>query len=198
MPKNRNVPHCDNPKSKIQNLKSQRTLEFASGSVDETQAFGERLGRVLRAGDVVALHGALGSGKTTLIQGIARGLGRDPNAIKSPTFVLMREYPGEVPIMHIDGYRLEGAPAVAWLDLDLVFSPGKITLIEWAERFGALLPEARLELHLEHVSTNRRRMLLVPFGERAEEIVSQMQPSVIRTSHAEPPTPKEADAAPGD
>ena len=96
-----------------QNPKSEAALEFTSGSVEETQAFGERLGRVLQPGDVVALYGELGSGKTTLIQGMARGLGRDPDSIKSPTFVLMREYPGEIPLVHVDGYRLEGPPAVA-------------------------------------------------------------------------------------
>src|SRR3990167_3938844 len=82
--------------------------ELVSGSVEETQAVGERLGRWLRAGDVVALRGELGSGKTTLVQGIARGLEREPGSIKSPTFVLMREYPGEVPLIHVDGYRLSG------------------------------------------------------------------------------------------
>ena len=146
-------------------------MMFLSGSVEETQAFGERLGRLLRAGDVVTLEGELGSGKTTLIQGIAQGLGRDPGTIKSPTFVLVREYPGEIPLVHVDGYRLDGPPAAAWLDVDLIFSPQKITLIEWAERFAGLLPEHHLAIRLSHVSANRRRAQLVPFGERAAELV---------------------------
>ena len=138
--------------------------------MEETQALGERLGAALRPGDVIALRGELGTGKTTIIQGIAKGLGRDPGTIKSPTFVLMREYPGDVPLVHIDGYRLEGPTSVAWLDIDLIFSRNTITLIEWAERFAELLPDARLELHLSHVSTNRRHIALVPFGARAIEI----------------------------
>ena len=146
-------------------------MTFLSGSVEETQAFGERIGRLLRAGDVVALQGELGSGKTTLIQGVARGLGRDPGTIKSPTFVLVREYPGDVPLVHVDGYRLDGPPSASWLDVDLIFSPQKITLIEWAERFAGLLPEHHLAVRLSHVSTNRRRLQLVPFGERAAELV---------------------------
>ena len=145
-------------------------LEASSGSIEETQALGERLGAALRPGDVVALRGELGTGKTTLIQGIAKGLGRDPGTIKSPTFVLMREYPGDIPLVHIDGYRLEGPASVSWLDIELIFSPSKITLIEWAERFADLLPEERLELHLSHVSTNRRKIALVPFGARAAEL----------------------------
>ena len=148
--------------------------EFVTGSAEETQAVGERLGRLLHAGDVVALCGELGSGKTTLIQGIARGLGRNPDTIKSPTFVLMRAYPGAVPLIHIDGYRLEGSAAAAWLDLDLIFSPFKITLIEWAERFAGALPEQRLELQLAHVSVNRRRLRLVPHGSRGEELADAL------------------------
>ena len=159
-----------NPKSKIQHLKSADAVEVNSGSVEDTQALGERLGAALRPGDVVALRGELGTGKTTLIQGIAKGLGRDPGTIKSPTFVLMREYPGDIPLVHIDGYRLEGPASIAWLDIELIFSPAKITLIEWAERFADLLPEERLELHLSHVSTNRRTIALVPYGARAAEL----------------------------
>ena len=150
------------------------TLEFVSGSVEETQAFGERLGRLLGAGDVVALSGELGSGKTTLIQGIARGSGRDPQTVKSPTFVLQREYPGDLPLVHVDGYRLAGAEEAAWLDLDLMFAPHKITVIEWAERFAGLLPEDVLEAHLSHLSTNRRRITLQATGPRSMELVRQL------------------------
>ena len=154
-------------------------IEVTTGSVEETQALGEQLGRALRPGDVVALHGELGSGKTTLIQGIARGLGRDPETIKSPTFVLMREYPGEVPVIHIDGYRLEGPPAVSWLDVDLIFSPHKITLIEWAERFAGLLPDDALTVRLAHVSTNRRRLTLQSTGPRSQALLAGLTPPVV-------------------
>ena len=187
----------------------QSEIEFTSGSVEETQAFGERLGQALRAGDVVALFGELGSGKTTLIQGLAKGLGRDPDTIKSPTFVLMREYPpgpsvtgagagGEVPLVHIDGYRLEGAPAVAWLDVELIFSPHKITVIEWAERFGDLLPEDCFQIHLSHISTNRRRIKLVSSSPRGQEVFSQLQATTTAETTDQtgaPPTGQQAKPA---
>jgi len=164
------------PKSKIRNPKSAgRQVEIVSGSVEETQALGEQVGRTLRPGDVVALRGELGSGKTTLVQGIARGLGRDPETIKSPTFVLLREYPGDVPLIHIDGYRLEGPPAVSWLDVDLIFSPHKITLIEWAQRFTGLLPDGVLTIQLTHVSTNRRRLTLQATGPRSHAILEVLE-----------------------
>ncbi len=153
-------------------------VEWISGSVEETRAFGERLGGSLKAGDVLALHGELGTGKTTLIQGLARGLGIEPGLVKSPTFVLMREYPGKVPLIHVDGYRLAGPAAGAWLDLDTLFSPKKITVLEWAERFAGLLPEDRVEVRLCHVSANRRRIALSATGGLAQEIIAQSGPNV--------------------
>ena len=159
-------------------------LEFVSASVEETQALGEQLGRMLQPGDVLAFYGELGSGKTTLIQGIAQGLGRDPETIKSPSFVLMREYPGKTPLVHIDGYRLEGAPMVAWLDLELVFAPHKITLIEWAERFAGLLPEPHLEVHLSHLSTNRRRIQVRSTDLRDQQRLAGLRPITQSPKHS--------------
>ena len=164
------------------------TLEVVTSSVEETQSLGEALGRALRAGDVLALYGELGSGKTTLIQGIARGLERAPETIKSPTFVLMREYPGEIPLVHLDGYRLSGAPSVAWLDMELLFAPEKITVIEWAERCDGLLPEDCVTIRLQHVSANRRRLALIPSGARSEAVVKQFQAALPQSS--ETPTPE--------
>lgn len=170
-----------------------KPFQILSASVEETHAFGKRLGRLLRPGDVLALRGELGTGKTTLIQGIASGLGLDPAVVKSPTFVLVREYPvpsaagggtgGAATVTHVDGYRLSGAPAAAWLDVELLIGPTKITLIEWAERFEGLLPDDHLEIRLEHVSTNRRRLTLMPHGGRAEALVAESNPSAQEASH---------------
>lgn len=196
-----------NPKSKIsatgrggpanpvggQNRKSQGMVEFISGSVEETQALGERLGRLLQAGDVVALYGELGSGKTTFMQGMAQGLGRQPQTIKSPTFVLLREYPpnppgtgagGTIPLVHLDGYRLEGTFAVSWLDVDLLFSPRKITVIEWAERFTDVLPSEYLAIRFEHVSTNRRRICPLAHGAGAATRLDGLRTGLTTPEHA--------------
>lgn len=151
--------------------------ETITHSAEETQALGAALGRQLKPGQVVAFFGDLGAGKTTFIQGVAQGVGADANRVKSPTFVLMREYPAPIALVHIDGYRLEGAGAIAWLDIELIFGPAKITLIEWAERFGALLPPEHLEVQLQHVSTNRRRIQLIPHGAGAEALIAGL-PSV--------------------
>ena len=158
---------------------------YTSGYVEQTQSLGEQIGRLLQAGDVVAFYGDLGSGKTTMIQGLAKGLGFDPDRIKSPTFVLMREYPGSVPLIHIDGYRLEGPAMVSWLDVEQVFSPSKITVIEWAERFESLLPESTLVVRMEHVGSRQRRIRLEPATERAKELIAKLPDAL-----PEPPKPK--------
>lgn len=160
-------------------------FELTTKSVEETQQVGERLGALLQAGDVVALIGDLGSGKTTGIQGIAKGLGIDPSSVKSPTFVLLRDYPGpRVGMVHVDGYRLEGEPQAIWLDLEWVFSPKKVTVIEWADRFAGCLPEAHLELRLAHKTTNQRVIAVIPHGPRAAQIVEGLQRALAGREHA--------------
>jgi tRNA threonylcarbamoyladenosine biosynthesis protein TsaE len=188
------------PKSKIHNPKfpaSVPLVERLSGSVEETQALGERLGAWLRPGDVAALHGELGTGKTTLVQGIARGLGCRPGSIKSPTFVLVREYPGDIPLIHVDGYRLSGSPAAAWLDLELLLGPRKITLIEWAERFSGLLPERHLEVHLSHVSVNRRRLRVSAAGEWPAERLAALR-EALNSATSDRGTTEQPDGTSGD
>jgi tRNA threonylcarbamoyladenosine biosynthesis protein TsaE len=145
-------------------------FELTTKTVEETQQFGERLGSLLSAGDVVALIGELGSGKTTCIQGIAKGLGVDPGVVKSPTFVLLRDYAGErVGMIHVDGYRLEGEAQAVWLDVEWIFSTRKVTVIEWADRVAGCLPEDYVELRFAHKTTNQRTITVVPHGPSAQE-----------------------------
>ena len=161
------------------------TFELTTKSVEDTQQFGERLGTLLHAGDVVALIGDLGSGKTTCIQGIAKGLGIDPSVVKSPTFVLLRDYAGgRVGLIHVDGYRLEGEPQAVWLDLEWVFSPRKVTVIEWADRFAGCLPEAHLELRMAHKTTNQRLIAVIPHGPRAAQIVEDVLRAIAGRGNA--------------
>ena len=150
---------------------SKAVWEYVSGSEEETRTLGERMVHCLKPGDVVALSGELGSGKTTFIQGMAVGCGIEPRMVKSPTFVIHREYPGRLPMAHVDAYRLTGAAEVAWLDLDLIFSPDKVTVIEWAERFEELIPQQALRLELAHVSAKRRRIRLTSDNTRTKEVV---------------------------
>jgi tRNA threonylcarbamoyladenosine biosynthesis protein TsaE len=99
----------------------------------ETTAYGERLGAALRPGSTLLLFGDLGAGKTTLVRGIAKGVGVDPDEVSSPTFVLINEYRGRLTLHHVDLYRIEGA-AVDDLGLEELSESGGVVVIEWADR----------------------------------------------------------------
>jgi len=111
-------------------------VKVESRSAEETQALGERFGRSLQPGDIVLLFGGLGAGKTTFTQGIARALGHD-DFIRSPTFTLVNEYAGKVPIYHIDLYRLDDSEAIRALGIEEYLYGDGVTIIEWAEKLFA-------------------------------------------------------------
>jgi tRNA threonylcarbamoyladenosine biosynthesis protein TsaE len=118
-----------------------------TASVDETVALGERLGRVAAAGDLVCLWGDLGAGKTQVAKGMARGLGIDAT-VNSPTFILMNEYAGRLPLFHVDLYRLaDAADALAGGVVDDRQADG-VTVVEWPERMGEVLPAGRLDVRI--------------------------------------------------
>jgi len=122
---------------------------YRTASEEETIALGERLARQLPARAAVLLIGELGAGKTTLAKGIVSGLGAaPPEEVSSPTFTLIHEYGGPRPVYHIDLYRLDDASQVATLGLDDLFDSGAVVLIEWGERFAALMPPNRIEIRL--------------------------------------------------
>ena len=150
-------------------------FEITTRSAEETHALGERLGAQLSAGDVLGLVGELGSGKTTCIQGLAKGLGVDPNVVRSPTFVLLREYPGRVPLTHLDGYRLDSGSSVVWLDMDWVFDPKKVTVLEWADRVADSLPADYLELRFSHRTANQRAISVIGHGARSQRLVEELK-----------------------
>jgi tRNA threonylcarbamoyladenosine biosynthesis protein TsaE len=130
-----------------------------SPSAAATRALGARLGALAGPGDVIALVGPLGAGKTELARGIARGLGVE-EPVSSPTFVLVAEHPGRVPLYHVDCYRLAGAEdALAAGILDERGEEG-VTVIEWAERLGVALPAGRLEVTIDGAGDEPRRVAL--------------------------------------
>ena len=113
-------------------------IRFETHSPNDTLILGERIGRHLEAGDIVFLFGDLGAGKTTLTQGIARGLGvAKEEYVRSPTFTLVNEYRGKVPVFHIDLYRIDSSHELEDLGLEEVFSSEGISIVEWAEKLFA-------------------------------------------------------------
>jgi tRNA threonylcarbamoyladenosine biosynthesis protein TsaE len=126
---------------------------------DETIRFGEKLGAALKPGDVVALTGELGAGKTTITRGIARGVGVEAE-IHSPTFTLIHEHPGRLPLYHIDLYRIEVEDATADLGLEEYLYGNGVTVIEWAERLIGVLPDNALLVRLTVADDEERDIKL--------------------------------------
>lgn len=152
--------------------------EVFSNSPEQTRRLGMQLGELLAPGDVLWLEGDLGSGKTTLVQGIAAGWGSADN-VTSPTFVLINVYrrPGRAQLAHMDAYRLESADDAEQLDLDFQIEQGPL-IVEWAPRIAAALPAEKLRLALSTVDEPRRHILIEPNGERYQEIVLAFKAAV--------------------
>lgn len=150
-------------------------LRLRTVSAAATRRLGERIGRLLRGGDVVLLSGELGAGKTMLAQGVGRGMGiLEP--IKSSSFVIMNEYPGpELRLFHADLYRLEDPAQVAELALDELAERG-VLVIEWPERAPEELPDERLVVRLAYEGDRERRIEIEADGKRYAEIVRRLQP----------------------
>ena len=132
-------------------------LTLLAPTADDTRAIGAAVGALLRPGDVVSLTGDLGAGKTTLVQGAARGLGvRD--RVLSPTFTLVREYHGDLPIHHLDIYRLDRVQDVLDLGFEEMIDAEGVVFVEWGDAIEGLLPEDHLqvELSIDEAGESRR------------------------------------------
>lgn len=152
-------------------MKARPVPTIVSRSMEETESLGARIGRAAEAGDVIALWGELGAGKTAVVRGIARGLGLAEGAVTSPTFVIVREHDGgRVPLHHVDLYRLDpqGLGSTGWEEgLDLA-----VTAIEWPDRLGAGLPADRLDLRLAHAGPEERTIEIAPTGPRSARLAA--------------------------
>ncbi len=149
-------------------------VEVVSHSAGDTQRLGRLLGEQAWPGEVVLLVGELGAGKTCLAQGVAQGLGiTEP--VLSPSFVILRQYTGRLPLYHIDLYRIERLEEVADLGLDDYLYGDGLSLVEWAERGVGLLPPQHLLIELEFMSETQRRLRLHPRDGRYQEAVERLQ-----------------------
>jgi len=129
-------------------------------SATDTEELGRFIGRSLRGGEVLALYGELGTGKTTLVRGIATGLGVPSHIVNSPTFVLIHEYQGRVPFAHADLYRIQAQPELQHIGLSDYLDGQTVVAIEWADKGLFELPDDRLEVHLSHRSARTRQVVL--------------------------------------
>ncbi len=137
---------------------------FSTDSVEATQALGAELAARFSKGDCVALIGPLGAGKTALVRGLAAGLGvQDTRVVCSPTYVIVHEYAGRLPIYHLDLYRLGGPEEFIDLAVEEMLAEG-VVIIEWAERAGQYLPARRWHIEIEITAQHSRRLRLTKVG----------------------------------
>ena len=129
--------------------------QYFSKSAEETRQIGEKLAANLQAGDVVALYGDLGAGKTALVQGIAKGLGID-SRVTSPTFQIVRQYEGK--LNHFDVYRIEDEDEMYEIGFDEYLQNGAVSVIEWANLIETLLPASYIRVRIEPLGDTERRI----------------------------------------
>jgi tRNA threonylcarbamoyladenosine biosynthesis protein TsaE len=134
-----------------------RPVVYESGGLEQTYAIAAALAE--RAGGCIALRGELGSGKTQFVRGLVRGLGGNPRAVSSPTFVLLHVYPTPArTVYHLDAYRVAGPEDFAAIGFDELLEQGGLVVVEWADRVAALLPSRRLDVTLTITGARRRRI----------------------------------------
>ena len=148
--------------------------EFITESAFETQKLGEMVGRLAFPGLLILLSGSLGSGKTTLTQGVCWGLGLDEYA-RSPTFVLVNQYSARWTIFHIDLYRLDTLEEIADIGINEYLSGENVTIIEWAEKAIPLIPADYLRLWLSETGTDRRSVTVHARGVRHVALLKDLQ-----------------------
>jgi tRNA threonylcarbamoyladenosine biosynthesis protein TsaE len=158
-----------------------RVWELNLPSPLHTDRLGRAIGSVLEGGETLALCGPLGAGKTALVRGIAAGLGALSTSVSSPTFTLIHEYRGRLPLAHIDLYRLASGRQIESIGLEEYLSGSMVTAIEWAGKGRAILPHDRLEIELRHQSVQSRSIRLMATGPQSAALLAN-----TRRSHAHP------------
>ncbi|WP_205093053.1 tRNA (adenosine(37)-N6)-threonylcarbamoyltransferase complex ATPase subunit type 1 TsaE [Thalassobacillus pellis] len=148
-----------------------KVFHIKTNSPEETMEAARKLGERLEAGDVLTLEGDLGSGKTTFTKGLGKGLGVK-RTINSPTFTIVKEYMGRIPLFHMDAYRLEESEED--IGFDEYFHGDGATVVEWAQYIEEYLPEARLDITITYVNETVRSIELKPNVERFEKICEEL------------------------
>lgn len=140
----------------------------------ETEEFGEKLGSILKPGDIISLTGDLGAGKTTLTKSIGKGLGVE-DYITSPTFTLINEYKGRLNLYHFDVYRLEGPIDLYDLGFEEYIYSNGVSIIEWGDKIEEILPEERINIQIEKsVELDERIIYLYGEGERFKQLIKEL------------------------
>ena len=148
---------------------------FTANCEADTERLGEAIADALEPGDVVALNGDLGAGKTRLVRAIVAALDGTDDPVNSPTFVLVQQYDVRISITHIDAYRLSGSDDFLALGADEILATGDVCLIEWADRVADVLPADHLRIDIVATSPASRQFELTGRGQRARELIAQLE-----------------------
>lgn len=157
-------------------MEQEKSIQITTCSADETFAFARAIGEKLKEGDILALSGELGSGKTCFTGGLARGLGVSENyRITSPTFTLVNEYPARHRLFHFDVYRLNDYSDLDDIGYDEFISGRGVVVIEWAEKIADMIPDTSIFIKFEYVDENKRKIDIKGPQDRLTEIFADMK-----------------------
>jgi tRNA threonylcarbamoyladenosine biosynthesis protein TsaE len=151
-------------------------MKLTTHSLDETQALGKDIGKILHEGAIFALIGDLGSGKTSFVQGLAKGLDvSEKYYITSPTFTLINEYPGRYRLFHVDLYRIENSFELEELGLYEIINSGNVTAIEWADRLLDDFPSDYIEIKFKILDDQSRIINLTAYGRQNIYLIKKLK-----------------------
>lgn len=143
---------------------------------EQTIALGKKIAKFLKPGDVIALSGDLGTGKTTLVKGIAQGLGINKKEVNSPSYVLIREYTGKkIDLFHCDLYRLNNVEQISFLGIEDYFDRRGVFVIEWAKRAGDLLPDQYFDITITLLGEKKRGFKLKACGIKYQRLIDKLK-----------------------
>lgn len=148
-------------------------LSIITKSSEETKNLGEELSKLTKPGDLLAFYGELGAGKTCFIQGISRGL-KVKDYVTSPSFTIINEYQGKIPIYHFDLFRLNNAEEILGLGYEEYFYGEGLTVIEWAEKIEQLLPKEHLKIEIKFKDRYQRTISFIPQGDRFNKFLEEL------------------------
>jgi tRNA threonylcarbamoyladenosine biosynthesis protein TsaE len=155
-----------------------KTVTITSHTPGQTEQIGSLLGSMLAKGDIIALAGELGAGKTTFVKGMARGMGLTEGEVASPSFTLVNEYEGPLRLFHIDLYRLADEKELIGIDYEEYLVADGVVVIEWADRIPQAIPHDALWILLRYLNGDSREMVLQAEDDRYKMIIEELQRKV--------------------